>query len=98
TNKIRVIQSENTLRINGRELILDFGLYSRPQVFEVGSQTLVTITDMQAQKVYLLTEDAELLPGFPVYGTSAIDVTQTRNGEKILAVKGEDNDLILYSF
>ncbi|HSI70656.1 MAG TPA: hypothetical protein VK941_10515, partial [Gillisia sp.] len=91
TNKVRVIQSENTLRINGREVILDFGLYNRPQVFEVGNENFVGITDTQAQKVYILNEEAELLPGFPVYGTSAIDIRQARNGERVLAVKGEDN-------
>jgi hypothetical protein len=98
TNKVRVIQSENTLRINGREVILDFGLYNRPQVFEIGDENFIGITDTQAQKVYLLNEEAELLPGFPVYGTSAIDIRQAGNGEKVLAVKAEDNSVLLYSF
>lgn len=98
TNKVRVIQSENNLRINGREVILDYGLYNKPQIFEAGKETFIGITDTQAQKVYLMNEEGELLPGFPVYGTSPIDIRQNAAGDKVLAVKAEDNSLLLYSF
>ncbi|MCM4161034.1 hypothetical protein FHG64_07470 [Antarcticibacterium flavum] len=98
TNKVRVIQSENNLRINGREVILDYGLYTKPQIFEIGKKTFIGIIDTQAQKVYLLDEEGELIPGFPVYGTSAIDLRQNAAGDRILTVKAEDNTLLLYEF
>lgn len=98
TNQVRVIQSENNLRINGKEVILDYGLYNEPQIFEIGNETLIGIIDSQAQKVYLLNKNGELLPGFPVYGTSAIDIKEAGNEGKILVVKAEDNSLLLYNF
>lgn len=97
TENVLVLQSENNLKINENLVTLDFGLYTKPQIFKIGGKTYIAITDTQAQKVFVFNQDANLLPGLPVYGTSAVDINQGQDNTLILGVKGEDNSAVLYS-
>ncbi|UJH89806.1 hypothetical protein LZ575_12335 [Antarcticibacterium sp. 1MA-6-2] len=98
TENTLVLQSENILKINDNTVTLDFGLYTRPQIFEIGGKTFITITDTQSQKVFIFNEDATLVQGFPVYGTSSVDIYQAEDGAFILGVLGEKNSAILYRY
>ena len=94
-----VYLNENQLSINSKIIDLDFGLYTDPQLFPFRNRTLVAITDIQTQKVYVFNDKAELLEGFPVYGTSQVDIANADLDSKLeLIVKGEDNEILMYEF
>lgn len=89
--------SENILTIKDNEIALDYGLYSKPQIFYIDDTIYVAITDTQARKVYLFNSKGELLPGFPVYGNSMIDLGNMDNEGKLeFVVKGEENSVLVY--
>lgn len=97
TEDLLVILNENILKINGKEIELDFGLYTQPQIFSENGEKYIAITDLQAQRVYIFNEKAELLPGFPVYGTSQIDLGNVDIDRRMeFVVKGEENEILLY--
>ncbi|MFZ0489796.1 MAG: hypothetical protein WAM00_06110, partial [Salegentibacter sp.] len=57
----------------------------------------ITVTDLQAQRVYIFNEKAELLPGFPVYGTSKIDFGNVDiDNRNEFVVRGDENEILLY--
>ena len=77
---------------------LDFGLYTAPKLFYIHNKIYVAITDTQASKVYVFDSQAELLPGFPVYGNSEIEIENIdAKGSLEFIVKGEDDSVLLYS-
>ena len=92
-----VYLNENELTINNSSVSLDFGLYTNPQLFQIGRKTYVSITDTQAKKVYVFNDNAKLLPGFPVYGTSEVDLANADLDKRLeMIVKGGDNEILLY--
>lgn len=92
-----VYLNENELTINNSSVSLDFGLYTNPQLFRIGRKTYISITDTQAKKVYVFNENAELLPGFPVYGTSEVDIANADLDKRLeMIVKGDDNEVLIY--
>ena len=89
--------SENILNIDKKEITLDFGLYTVPKIFEVKGKTYISVTDTQANRVYLFDENADLMPNFPVYGTSAIDLNNFDSDNTLeFVVKGEENIVLVY--
>lgn len=93
-----VTLSDNILTINQKKSTLPYGNYTTPQLFHLGQKTVISTTDLQEHQIYLFDLKGELLPGFPIYGSSAIDLTQTKKAEKIrFTVKGEDNRILVYS-
>jgi len=92
-----VTLSENILTINGLSKTLDYGLYLPPQIHEQANRTFFSVVDQQAGKVYVFDEQAELVPGFPVFGNSQIDVDLTAPNEISFVVKGDDNAVLLYN-
>ncbi len=98
TAQILAILEGNILHINKKEVTLDYGLYTAPKIFKVRGKFLISITDLQAKKVYVFDENANLLPGFPMYGTSAAELSNFDGGHTELTVKGEDNSVLIYSF
>lgn len=94
TENLLVSLSENILRINGKEINLDFGLYTPPQIFGSGKNQFVAVTDTQAKRVYIFDSNGHLLPGLPVYGNSVIDLSTGNNA--VFAVQGEDNSVLVY--
>lgn len=97
TIKSLVSLSENVLNIKGNKVNLDFGLYSAPEIFYINNKIYVSVTDTQAHKVYLFDSSGKLLPGFPIYGNSRIDLANAdRDSSPELVVKGEDDSVLLY--
>lgn len=98
TSKTLVTLGENQLKIKDNSLTLDFGLYSGPQIFYVNNKIYISVTDTEAQRIFLFDSNGKLLPGFPVYGTSTIDLenlnTQNSPG---FTVQGGENEVLLYS-
>lgn len=97
TNKTLVTFSENKLAIKGKTLELDYGVYSEPKLFYINNKIYVTITDIQAKKVYLYDSNAELFPNFPVYGNSGLNLGNIDNDPNLeFVVQGEDNSILIY--
>ena len=97
TEKTLVTLSDNELKIKGNSVTLDFGLYTEPQIFYLNNKIYVSVTDLQAQKVYLFDSNAALMEGFPVYGTSGIDLANADKDSALeLVVKGEDDGVLVY--
>lgn len=97
TSKTLVSFSENKLRIKDKTIELDFGSYSKPEIFFIRNKIYVTITDIDAQKVYLYDSNAKSIPGFPTYGSSAIDLENFDKDPKLeFVTKGEDNTIVVY--
>lgn len=99
TEKIFVSLSENELNIDGNKLTLDFGLYTAPKIFSLNNRIYISTTDLQAQKVYVFDSKAQLLPGFPVYGNSSVDIGNAdKDSARELVVKGEEDSVLVYEF
>ena len=85
------------MRINGKLTELPVGLFSKPQLLPFGKKLYATITETKENLVYLFSKNGELLPNFPIYGTSEIDLADAnRNNSMNFVVKGESNEVILY--
>ncbi len=97
TSKTMVTLSDNILKIKGNTYELDFGVYTAPKIFYIKNKIYVAVTDLQTKKVYLFDSNAKLLPNFPVYGSSAIDLEDIDNDKKLeFVVKGEKSSLLVY--
>ena len=88
--------SENKFNINGIDISLDYGLYLPPKIHEGANRTFYSIVDQQASKVYLFDEQAKLVSGFPVFGTSQIDLDLSSPKTISFVVKGNDNAVLFY--
>ena len=97
SSKTLVGLTENKLFIKSKTTELDFGDYSKPKLFYINDKIYVTTTDLQSHKVYLFDSQSNLLPNFPVYGNSLIqldNIDQDKNLEFITT--GESNSILLY--
>ena len=95
--KTKVTLDDNLMRINGVLIELPFGIYTAPTISIVNRKTYISITETQENKVYVYNKSGNLLSGFPVYGTSIIDLGDlTKNGKTNFLVKGADKNIILY--
>ena len=97
TSKTLVTHSENRLTIKSTTLELDYGNYTEPEIFYVYDKIYVSITDLQAKKIYLFDSQAKLISNFPVYGNSKIaldNMDKDRNLEFVTT--GDSNSIIIY--
>ncbi|MCO4822171.1 MAG: ribonuclease HII [Flavobacteriaceae bacterium] len=97
SSKTLVSLSENKFTIKHNNFELDFGHYSEPSIFYINDKIYVSITDLQAHKIYLFDSNAKLQNNFPVYGSSKIylDNIDTDSNLEFVTV-GENNSIILY--
>lgn len=97
TNKTLVTLSENKLTIKGKTLELDFGVYTEPKLYFINNKIYITVTDVQAKKVYLYDSNAELFPNFPVYGNSVLSLGNMDKDPNLeFVVQGEENSILIY--
>lgn len=93
----KVTLDDHLLRINGQLVELPLGVYSKPQIFTVNKKTYIAVTELKESKVYLYKTDGSLLPNFPIYGTSQIDLADANRNKKFnVLVKGQPKEIILY--
>ena len=66
--------------------------------FSVIKNTLyITITDIDAQKVYLFYSNGTPVGGFPVYGISSADISNADRDNAIeLTVLSNDDEILVY--
>ena len=95
--KTKVTLDDNLMRINGVLIELPFGIYTQPTISTVNRKIYISITETQENKVYIYNKSGNLLPGFPVYATSMIDLGDaTKNGKTNFVVKGDSKNILLY--
>lgn len=97
SSKTLVTLNENKLTIKGNSYELDFGIYTKPTLFYLQDKIYVSVTDLQTQKIYLFDSNANLLPNFPVYGNSSIELNNIDSDNDLeFVVKGDSNSVIVY--
>lgn len=97
TSNTLVFMDDNVLSIKGKKVELELGVYSKPKIFYIYDKIYVAVTDIQNHQIYLFDSQAEPIPGFPVFGSSLIDLTDMDNDRKLeLVTKDQDNSLIVY--
>jgi len=95
TTKVTI--DDNLMRINGKLVELPFGIYTPPKIFNIKKKTLIAITETQEKKVYVFERSGELLNGFPIYGTSAIEIDDVNKDGKInILVGGGEKDILIF--
>jgi len=97
TSKTLVALSDNKLRIKSNTITLDFGDYTAPSIFYINDKIYVSVTDLQAKKVYLFDSQAKPIANFPIYGNSKIELDNIDGDANLeLLTKGSDNSVIIY--
>ena len=95
TNKTRVTLNDNILSIKSRPINLDYGNYSKPNIFYIKNKIYVSVTDLDTSKVYLFDSQGNTIANFPVYGNSLASLSHTNNN-LVLATKGEADTILCY--
>ena len=95
SSKTLIYMSENKLTIKDKTVELDFGNYTKPNLFYSNNKIFATTTDLQTQKIYVFDSNAKLIPNFPIFGTATIDLKNTNNLEII--TKGDTNSILFYT-
>ena len=97
TTKSLVTLSGNTLVIKGLPVTLPFGEYTAPQIFYLNNTIYVATTDVAANKVHLYYSDGKAVPGFPLYGSSVIDLANAdKDGALEMVVQTAEKDISIY--
>jgi hypothetical protein len=73
-SKTLVAQWNNNLQIKAQKATLDYGNFSPPKLFYLNDKIYISITDLQSNKVWFYDSQGKVLPGFPVYGASNVDL------------------------
>ena len=81
-NNNLVYLNDNMLTIKGITVELPFSRYSKPKIFIDSKTTLVSITDLTNNEIYLYRDNGELIEGFPIKGSSVIDIRDSDNDGK----------------
>ncbi len=89
-NKI-VYLNENRLTIKGIDVELPFSKFSKPKIFIDSKTTLVSITDLTNNEIYLYRDNGKLVKGFPIKGGSVIDIKDSDNDGKLEIISAIDN-------
>ncbi|GAA0872391.1 hypothetical protein GCM10009117_15380 [Gangjinia marincola] len=97
TAKTIAINASNKLKIKQNLVDLDYGRYSAPEIFYLDDKLYIALTNLESNQVFLFDSNAKLLPHFPVYGSSQIDLNNMdRSGALEFVVKGEGNRILVY--
>ncbi len=77
---IQLIQNNESLLINNKEVELPYGSYTPAQITTIKNKVFISLVETGENKVYLLDNDGNILPFFPVYGSknAAIAGAKTR--------------------
>ena len=97
TTKTLVTLSENVLNIKGIPVKLPYGEYTPPKIFYLNNTLYFSTTETGSQKVYLFYSNGEAVEGFPVYGKSAVDLSNSDKDKALeMVVATEDNSILIY--
>lgn len=88
---------ENKLMINKKVIELAYGTYTTPQIFKVGSQLLISVTDIESSQVLCFDDKGNAIDNFPVYGTSSAHFGYLERNKNLgFVTQGDANTLLIY--
>ena len=97
TKKSLVTLSENKLVIKGIPVILPYGNYSSPKIHYLNNTIYVTLTEYETKKVFAFYSNGDSVGGFPVYGTSVVDISNADNDNALeMIVQTDEDELTIY--
>ena len=86
--------SGNSININNNDIEMTYGNYSKPKIF---LNDLIQITNNDENKLYLFDIDGSIKSNFPIFGSGQADITKNKKNEKLIAVKGDEKEILVYS-
>lgn len=93
--KTIVLSNDSTIKINGLSHDLPFATYNNLSIFKTLEKSYYSIIDQENNKVYLF-DDSGLVDGFPLFGSSSVDLNEFGN-KKLITFLGDSSELLLYS-
>lgn len=97
SEKIILSYWDNYLKIGDNKITLDFGDYGKPVLFDINDKIYISINDRQSNKIWMFDELGNVIPGFPLYGNSTIDLTNANEDEYLeFVTKSIESEIILY--
>ena len=57
----------------------------------------ISLTDIDQKLIYLFDSKSNLVPNFPVFGSSKIDLFEDKNSRKYITSIGESDEILVYS-
>jgi hypothetical protein len=94
-SKIKLIQNNNELIINGNAISLPYGTYLPAKITSLSSGDFIHLIETVEHKVYVLDKNGEVLSSLPVYGKSKSAVAQSHN-RYLTTLDGDD--VIMYKW
>jgi hypothetical protein len=89
--------SKNILTIKGIPITLPYGNYFKPKLFYLNKSLYVSITEKDENKVYLFNDNGIIINGFPIFGNSPIDISNSDSDKALeIIVKSEEDGFIIY--
>lgn len=95
TSKTFVSMYENILNIKSKTLDLDFGNYTKPEIFYLNNKIYVSTTDLQAKKIQLFNSQAKPINNFPIFGSSKIALENIDKEPGLEIITQSDSKTIL---
>ena len=97
SNKTLIAQWDNKLHIKKQKVELEYGDFSPPKLFYLKDKIYISTTDLQSKKVWFYDSQGNVMPGFPVYGDSSIDLVNADTDSALEFVcKSGAESLIMY--
>lgn len=97
SSKTLVAQWDNYLQIKDQKFTLNFGQKTPPKLFYLNDKIYIAITDIDSNSIWFYDSEGHSFTGFPVFGTSTIDLNNADADEALEFVgqSGPDN-IIMY--
>ncbi len=93
-----VTLKENVLKINQTKIELPYGDYSIPKIWRGFDKTYVSIFDHQSNQIFVFDISGAQISGFPVFGSSEIDLKVLTKNRLQVSTLGDRNSMILYEY
>jgi hypothetical protein len=96
--KSLVTIKENVLKINQTKIELPFGNYGTPKIWRGLDNMYVSIIDQQSNQIFVFDRVGQKISGFPVFGSSEIDLQILGKNKFLLTTLGDRHSMILYEY
>ena len=89
--------TDNELYINEQLVTLDYGTYTAPLHYKVGTRLYTTVTNTETHQVYVFRDNGQPLEHTPVYGMSPASMGYLERNKSLgFAVKGDSDTILIY--
>ncbi|GGG19643.1 hypothetical protein GCM10011344_20420 [Dokdonia pacifica] len=88
---------ENKLIINNKVIELEYGTYTTPEIFKVGKQLFITLTNTETSQVLCFNENGKPIENFPVYGIGPAHFDYLERNKNVgFVTQGDTNSILIY--